>query len=345
MSLQKTITSLLLKLPDGVLVALSGAKPIVRDGRKLDARFQFIEAAAAKQPFPDPLTPKFARDGTDLLTSLFGGQLEAGVTFSDITIPATGRTIPARAYRPSDQRPEAPLMVFFHFGGGVVGNVGTCHAFCSIIAKIVGCPVLSIEYRLAPEHQWPAGLDDAIDGFLWGRDHAAQFGAPSGLASAGGDSMGGNFTAILALEMKRRELTQPTLQLLIYPATDITDTTGSMVSCADAYPLTKNTMDWFMANYLPAGTDHSDVRISPALAPDLSGLAPAIIVTAGHDPLHDQGMAYEGLLRRAGVDAKATSYGSLAHGFTAYTGVVPDADKACREIAVSVHAAYRQQGH
>ena len=345
MSLQKTITRLLLKLPDGILVAMSGGKPIVRDGRKLDARFQFIEAAATKQPFPDPLTPKFARDGTDLLTSLFGGALEPGVAFSDITIPATGREIPARVYRPQNQRPQAPLMVFFHFGGGVVGNVGTCHAFCSIIAKIVGCPVLSIEYRLAPEHQWPAGLDDAIDGFLWGRDNAAKFGAPANLAAAGGDSMGGNFTAILAIEMKKRGLEQPSLQLLIYPATDITDTRGSMQSCADAYPLTKATMDWFMINYLPVGTDHGDLRISPAKAHDLSGLAPAIIATAGHDPLHDQGMAYADLLSKSGGTAQAKSYDSLSHGFTAYTGAVPAADKACREIAASVLAAYRTLGH
>ena len=232
MSLQKTIIRLLLKLPDAILVAMSGGKPIVRDGRTLDARFQFIEAAAAKQPFPNPLTPKFARDGTDLLTTLFGGVVEPGVTFNDIMIPAANREIPARVYRPQNQRPEAPLMVFFHFGGGVVGNVGTCHAFCSIIAKVVGCPVLSVEYRLAPEHPWPAGLDDAIDAFLWGRDHASEFGAPAGLASAGGDSMGGNFTAILALDMKQRKLPQPTVQLLIYPATDITDETGSMQSCS-----------------------------------------------------------------------------------------------------------------
>jgi acetyl esterase len=345
MSLQKTITGLLLKLPDSILIAMSGGKPVVRDGRKLDARFQFIAAAAAKQHLPDPLTPKFARDGTDLLTYLFGGPLEAGVTFSDITIAVDGRTLAARAYRPANQRAVAPLMVFFHFGGGVVGNVGTCHAFCSIIASIVGCPVLSIDYRLAPEHQWPAGLDDAIDCYLWARNNASQFGAPAGLASAGGDSMGGNFTAILALEMMRRGLAQPTLQLLIYPAIDITDTTGSMQTCADAYPLTKATMDWFMANYLPTGVDLNEVRISPAKAPDFSGLAPAIIVTAGHDPLRDQGMAYEGILKKAGVEVQTICYDILAHGFTAYTGAVPAADKACREIAVSVLAVYRQQAY
>jgi acetyl esterase len=223
MSLQKTITSLLLKLPDPILVAISGGQAKVRDGRRLDARFQFIEAAAAKRPLPDHMTPAFARAGTDLLTGLFGGPLESDVAFHDMTIPATERTIPARVYRPAIQRPEAPVMVFFHFGGGVVGNVGTCHAVCSIIAKQVQCAVVSVEYRLAPEHQWPAGLDDAVDSFLWVRDHSAQFGGPVGLAAAGGDSMGGNFTAILTLEMKKRGLPQPTLQLLIYPATDITD--------------------------------------------------------------------------------------------------------------------------
>ncbi len=345
MSLQKTITSLLLKLPDSILIAMSGGKPVVRDGRQLDARFQFIAAAAAKQPAPDPFTPEFARGGTDLLTDLFGGPVENGVSFSDMVIPAAGRVIPARAYRPTDQRPQAPLMVFYHFGGGVVGNVGTCHAFCSIIAKIVGCPVLSIEYRLAPEHQWPAGLNDAIDSFIWGRDNADQFGAPKGLASAGGDSMGGNFTAILALEMKLRKLAQPVVQLLIYPATDITDETGSMQSCSDAYPLTKQIMDWFMANYLPTDADQNDVRISPAKSGDLSGLAQAIIVTAGHDPLRDQGMAYCDMLKSAGVASQSKCYDNLAHGFTAYTGSVPDADTACREIASSVLASYRQQGY
>jgi acetyl esterase len=344
MSLQKTITNLLLKLPDGMLVAMSGGTPIVRDGRKLDARFQFIEAAAAKHPIPDPLTPKFAREGTDLLTTLFGGPRESGVTCAEIAIPATGRTIPARSYRPAQQNPKAPLMVFYHFGGGVIGNLETCDAFCSMIATIAQCAVVSVDYRLAPEHQWPAGLDDAVDSFIWARDNAGQFGAPGGLAAAGGDSMGGNFTAILCQDLKTRGLPQPALQVLIYPATDLTSIDGSMQSCATAYPLTKATMDWFMANYLPTGTDQTDVRISPALYADLSGLAPAIIVMAGHDPLRDQGFAYGKLLDAAGVTTYVSCYDSLAHGFTAFTGSVPAADKACREMAGAIRDAFRQLG-
>ena len=344
MNLQKAIVRTLLKLPDPLLVALSGGERVIRDGRQLDARFQFIAASAAKRPLPDPLTPEVARWGTDLLTELFGGALEPGVTCHDLTIETQGRNIPARAYRPTGQNPKAPLMVFFHFGGGVVGNLGTCHAFCGILAKTIGCPVLSVDYRLAPEHPFPAGLDDCIDAFIWARDHASDFGAPAGQAAAGGDSMGGNATAILAQEMKRRGLPQPFVQLLIYPATDITETGGSMESCADAYPLTSAMMAWFMMHYLPPGTDASQVRLSPAKETDLSGLAPAIVATAGHDPLRDQGQVYARLLEAAGVRVQAICYDSMAHGFTAYTGGIPEADKACRDMAERTARAYRALG-
>jgi acetyl esterase/lipase len=235
-------------------------------------------------------------------------------------------------------------MVFYHFGGGVVGSLETCHAFCSILAKTIGCPVLSVDYRLAPENPWPAGLDDAIDSFLWARDHAQEFGAPTGVAAVGGDSMGGNFSAIIAQEMQRRELPQPFLQLLIYPATTILETEGSMQSCADAYPLTADIMAWVMANYLPDPNLGEDLRVSPALAPSLAGLAPAVVITAGHDPLRDQGKAYAEALEAADVKVHYQCYDSLAHGFTAYTGGVAQADRACREIAGVAARAYRAMG-
>ena len=267
MSLQKTIINLLLKLPDPILVSMAGGKPVVRDGRTLDARFQFIAHSVTKRGPPPELTKEFARQGTEILTVLFGG--------------------------------------------GVVGSLETCHALCSILAKTIGCPVLSVDYRLAPEHPWPAGLNDAIDSYLWARDHAQEFGAPAGVAAVGGDSMGGNFSAIIAQEMQRRELPQPFRQLLIYPATTILETEGSMQSCADAYPLTADIMAWFMANYLPNANLGEDLRVSPALATSLAGLAPAIVITAGHDPLRDQGKAYAGALEAADVN-DATLQGATA---------------------------------
>jgi acetyl esterase/lipase len=344
MNLQKAITQFLLKLPDGILVAMSGGKPVVRDGLTLDARFQFIAAMVAKQGPPPVLTPEFARTGTEILTSLFGGRLEPGVSTQNLVIETQGRTIPARLYRPANQNPKAPVLVFYHFGGGVVGSLETCHAFCSILASIIGCPVLSVDYRLAPEHPWPGGLDDATDAYLWALNHADQFGAPKGLAAIGGDSMGGNFSAIIAQDMQRRGLPQPFLQVLIYPATTVLVRDGSMQSCADAYPLTADLMAWFMANYLPDPAKGEDVRVSPALAESLSGLAPAIVITAGHDPLRDQGKAYAEALEAADVKVHYQCYESLAHGFTAYTGAVPQADKACREIAAVAARAYRAMG-
>jgi acetyl esterase/lipase len=344
MSLEKTIINLLLKLPDPILLSLAGGTPVVRDGRTLDARFQFIAHSVTKRGAPPELTTEFARHGTEILTVLFGGPLEQGVSYQDRTLQLSSRTIPARSYRPSNQNPQAPLLVFYHFGGGVVGSLETCHAFCSILAKTIGCPVLSVDYRLAPEHPWPAGLEDAIDSFLWARDHAQEFGAPAGVAAVGGDSMGGNFSAILAQEMQRRELPQPFLQLLIYPATTILATEGSMQSCADAYPLTADIMAWFMANYLPNSNLGADLRVSPALAPSLASLAPAIVITAGHDPLRDQGKAYAEALEAAEVKVHYQCYDSLAHGFTAYTGGVPAADRACREIAAVAARAYRAMG-
>jgi acetyl esterase len=344
-STQRTMVRLMMKLPAPILRAMAGGGRVIRGGRELDAHFQFIAAQAARQPLPDPLTPDVGRAGTELLTHLFGGAREPGVTVEELTIPTPQAQLPARAYRPASQKPGAPVLVFFHFGGGVVGSMNTCDAFCTILASVIGCPVVSVEYRLAPEHRWPANTTDAFESFVWIRANAARFGAPEGLAAVGGDSTGGHMTAVLCQDLRAAGLPQPVVQLLIYPATEIPSQTASMTTYADAYPLTADTMAWFMSHYLPEGVDTSDVRISPMNADDLSGLAPALVFTAGHDPLVDQGEAYANRLRQAGVSAHYQCYDSLAHGYTAFTGAIPAADRACREIAGLVARAYRALGH
>jgi acetyl esterase len=245
-----------------------------------------------------------------------------------------------RAYRPAEQDSAAPLIVFAHFGGGVIGDLETCHAFCGILARIAKTAVLSVDYRLAPEHRFPAGLDDVLAAYRWGRDNAARFGALPGTAAIGGDSMGGNFSAIVAQEMQRTGEPQPALQLLIYPAVDVASETLSMSTYADAYPLSRPIMDWFMGHYMASDANPADPRLSPDKTADLSGLAPAVVITAGFDPLVDQGEAYAKRLQAAGVPVTYRCYDSLAHGFTAFTGAVPAADAACREIARLVRAAF-----
>lgn len=323
---------------DAALVKASGGIARTVAGRTLDARFQFIEAQARKRPEPAQMTPAIGRQGTDDLVFMFGGKPEPGVTWSAVTIPAPGRAIPARVYLPAARDPAQPALTYFHFGGGVVGSIESCHAFCTMLAVAMKAPVVSVEYRLAPEHRWPAGLDDALEAYLWTCANAAAYGAPAGRAAVGGDSMGGNFSAIICQDAIRRGAPQPVAQLLVYPATMLADDQPSMTLFADAFPLTRATMDWFMSQYLPPGVDVRDPRLSPACAPDLSGLAPALVVTAGFDPLNDQGRAYAEALRAAGATVKFRCEDSLAHGFTAFTGAIPAADAACRAIAADFAA-------
>jgi acetyl esterase len=261
------------------------------------------------------------------------GDLEPGVGAQSLTIEGPGSSIPVRVYRPEAQDPQAPLMVFAHMGGGVIGDLAMSHAFCGVLARVARCPVLSVDYRLAPEHRFPAGLEDVLAAYRWGRDNAARFGAPPDVAAIGGDSIGGGFAAAACQALRRSGEPQPALQLLVYPLVDVACESASMTIYADAFPLTRAKMEWFMGHYMGPGDDPADPRLSPLREADLSGLAPAVVVTAGFDPLLDQGEAYARRLREARVPVAYRCYDSLAHAFTAFTGAVPCADVACREIA------------
>ena len=339
-AVQRTILKVLLSLPTPVLRALSGGGVVYQGGRTLDPRFQFMAAGARRQPAMSSLTPEEARAASAGGLALMAGKPEPGVRVESLTIDGPAGPLAARAYRAAEQDPTTPLMVFAHFGGGVIGDLDTSDVFCQILARIARCAVISVDYRLAPETRYPGGLDDVLAAYRWARDNAERFGAPAGLASIGGDSMGGNFAAIVAQEMKRSGEPQPPVQLLIYPAVDVASETQSMTTYAEAYPLSRDTMNWFMAHYMGPDADPADPRLSPIKTEDLSGLAPAVVVTAGFDPLVDQGECYAKRLKDAGVPVIYRCYDSLAHGFTAFTGAVPTADVACREIAGFVRQVY-----
>ena len=331
--LQRLVVRTLLSLPSPILRLMSGGGVVYQGGRTLDPRLQFLSAAGKRAPGLQTLSPSEARAASAQGLAMLAGAPERGVSISNSTVDGSSGPIPVRIYRPQDQDPKAPAMAYAHMGGGVIGDLEACDAFCSLLAKVARCPVVSVDYRLAPEHRFPAGLEDVLAAYRWTRDHAESLGAPAGRAAIGGDSMGGNFAAIVAQEMKRTGEPQPDLQLLIYPCVDVASETASMTTYADAYPLTRQMMDWFMAHYMPADADPADPRLSPGRAGDLSGLAPAVVVTAGFDPLIDQGEAYAVALRAAGVPVAYRCYDRLSHGFTAFTGAVPCADVACREIA------------
>jgi len=337
---QRLVVRKLLSLPTPMLRLMAGGGVVYQGGRTLDPRLQYLAAQARNAPPMTSLSPEEARRTSAAALDALTGDPEPDVRVEPLTIPGPGGAIAARVYRPHTQAPEAPVMVFAHMGGGVIGDLETSHVFCSILAKTTRGPVISIHYRLAPEHRFPAGLDDTLAAYRYARDHANDFGAPKGKAAIGGDSIGGNFAAIVCQELKRAGEPQPALQLLVYPCVDVACESASMTTYADAFPLNRATMDWFMGHYMGPGDSPADPRLSPLRTQDLSGLAPAVVVTAGFDPLLDQGEAYARRLKEAGVPTVYRCYDSLAHAFLSFTGAVPCADVAAREVAGLVREGF-----
>ena len=259
----------------------------------------------------------------------------------DRTIPGPGGEIPVRLYTPVAAGGTCPALVYYHGGGWVIGDLDTHDALCRTLANEAGCKVIAVDYRLAPEHPFPAAFDDAYAAVKWVEANASEIGIDPNRIAVAGDSAGGNLAAAVCLKAKAEKAPEIAFQLLIYPVTDWGWKGGSMESCADVYPLTREIMDWFGAHYLNDPSEADDVRVSPMKEPDLSGLAPAIVVTAGFDPLRDQGEAYAQKLKAAGVSVEYRCENSLPHAFTAMTGVVPAAKQACEKIARDVGAALR----
>ena len=341
MSLQSMVAKLIMKLPDSWLVKMAGGEPLEIEGRVLEPQLQLMAWNARNAPSALDLPIETAQAAAIEFFKEFAAAPEPGVTFEDFTIPGPDHNeIPVRLYRPPTQDPEAPLMVYYHMGGGVVLDLDACHAFCTILSKIVGCPVLSVDYRLAPQHKFPAGINDCIAAYEWALRNSGRYGAPEGVAAIGGDSMGGNFSAIISQEMIREQKPIPALQLLIYPATDLVGEYPSRETFGNTFSLTMEMMDWMMGHYLPEGHDRADPMVSPAQNGHLDGLPPAIVITAGHDPLVDEGDAYARHLDQAGVPVMHKRYDSLAHGFTAHTDLSPGSRAACFEIAGMVRDMY-----
>ncbi len=341
MSVQQMIVRTMMRLPASVLRRMSKGGVLSVDGREIDPGVGFLTAQAGKGPSMDTLTPQQARDATHDAFGMMNAPRSKAAGVTELTIPGPGGALPARHYWPIGGTTSDALIVYFHMGGCVIGDMDTCDSFCSQIAAETGAGVISVEYRLAPEHVYPAASNDAIAAFRWVRDHAAEFGGRADRMAVGGDSAGGLLSAVVAQEMKRAGETGPMLQLLIYPWVDMVTNTGSMQSCAKCAPLDSATMHWFEGLYMPQGTDKSAPTASPGLVDDLSGLPEALVYTAGFDPLRDQGEAYARKLEAAGVTVTFREYGDLPHGFTAMGGVSRRAADVAREIISDLDAALK----
>ncbi len=258
---------------------------------------------------------------------------------ADRTIPGPGGDIPIRVYTPKGALPF-PVLVFFHGGGWVICDLETHDGVCRALTNAAGCVVVSVDYRLAPEHKFPAAVDDAFAATEWVAANASAIGADASRIAVAGDSAGGNLAAVVSQMAKGRGGPHLAFQLMMYPVTDHKFDTASYMENADGYFLTKDGMKWFWDHYLPSEEAGQDPQASPLRASDLSGLPPALIITAEFDPLRDEGEAYAARLAEAGVPAKNTRYDGMVHGFFSMAALLPQARQAIDEAATALREAF-----
>jgi len=258
----------------------------------------------------------------------------------DIAIPGPGGPIPARLYRASAGG-VLPVLVFFHGGGWVVGDIESHDTVCRHLANRAGCAVVSVDYRLAPEHKFPAAVEDCFAATAWVAGNAAALGVDAARLAVGGDSAGGNLAAVVSLLARDRGGPRIACQLLIYPATDAAMRHDSIARFAEGYVLTRATMRWFYDQYLRAPEDAADWRASPLAALDLGGLPSAFVLTAGYDPLCDEGDAYAARLAAAGVAVTHRRFPGQVHGFAMNGKIIRAAETALDETAAALKQGWK----
>jgi acetyl esterase len=244
-----------------------------------------------------------------------------------------------RIYRPVPDE-VLPALVYFHGGGWTIGDVDTHDVLCRQLALGAHCVVFSVDYRLAPEHPFPAAVDDCFAATRYVAEHAAEL--KVGAIAVGGDSAGGNLAAVVSLLARDAGAPAIGFQLLVYPATDQRCATVSHERNGQGYLLTRDAIRYFRGNYLPNERDWQDWRVSPLLAKRHAGLPPALVITAGYDPLLDEGRAYADKLRAAGVEVQYREYADMVHGFLLFGGVLDTANEAVEHCGAALRAAFKK---
>jgi acetyl esterase len=318
------------RLPAPLQRALGGA-PRRADGAVLAPDVQLalaVRALLRAPPFGSLPAPE-ARRRFRRETLLHAGPLAPVGTRRDLVLGETG--LRARHYAPMGSSGRA-LLLWLHGGGCVVGDLDTHEPVCRALCAGAGVGVLAADYRLAPEHPFPAAVEDATAALRWALRHAGELGADPSLVAVGGDSAGGTLATVATRLLAREGGPSPALQLLVYPATDRAAPSLSLARFGDGFLLTRAEIHWFHRSYA-AGADPADPRISPLRATDLGGLPPAIVVTAAFDPLRDEGEAYAAALAAAGTPAALRRLPGLVHGFVNMAGVSRTARAAVGELA------------
>ena len=298
--------------------------------------------AAMNMPSLSQLTPELVRMGIAAQMAM----QESLVPIAHVenrVIPGPAGEMPVRIYTPEGDGPF-PVLVFFHGGGWVICSLDTHDDQCRSLANGANCVVVSVDYRLAPEYKFPAAPEDCYAATLWVAEHAAEINGDPARIAIGGDSAGGNLTAVVSQMVRDQGGPHLVFQLLIYPATNFTVKTASAKQNADDYGLTNDDMSWFSRHYLNSEEDKSNPLASPALARSLSNLPPALIITAEYDPLRDEGEQYGQLLRKAGVPVTISRYDGMIHGFFGMAAIVDKANDAIAEASSALRAAFETAG-
>ena len=273
--------------------------------------------AAANRPAWNTLSPQAARDLYLSLRPGAQGPRPADVKVMDRTIPGPAGELPVRLYRPASAPADAllPALVYAHGGGWVFGNLDSHDVLCAQLALEAGIAVFHVDYRLAPEARFPGAFDDVVAALQWVAANGASVGIDPARLAIGGDSAGGNLAAAVALWARDNGGPKLLMQLLAYPVTDAVARTESYRHFEDGYGLNAVTMEWFFDHYTPEKANRGDWRVSPLRAASLAGLPPALVVTAGYDPLRDEGRAYAWRLQQEGTQADLVEFGGMLHGF------------------------------
>ena len=278
------------------------------------------------------------RKSFSLLKSI-GGIFEKVESVQELTIPGPAGGIPARIYKPG-KGTAYPLFVFLHGGGWVIGDLDTADNMARFLCRHVNCALLSVDYRLAPEHIFPAAVDDSFAAVQWAMEHAGELGGDPKRVLVGGDSAGGNLTAVVAQMSRQKGVAKLAGQVLFYAATDGVnlDTPSYKEFGNQSFGLPRQDVEWFLEQYTPDPKDRLNPQVSPLLTDDLSGLPPALVVTAEFDVLRDEGEAYGRRMEEAGVKVKLIRCNGMVHGFLSTIGLIKRASQYFEQVAEEIRS-------
>ncbi|MGH3760026.1 alpha/beta hydrolase [Actinophytocola sp.] len=320
-------------LPQPARRVLAGP-PIRKDGLELHPDAQLLLRMIALSDMRlSGSTPAAARARLEVGRTMLGDPIVPGVRTRNLNLPVADGTMPARLYEPANTPPGSPLLVYFHGGGWVIGSLDSHDGVCRYLARQANLRVLSVGYRLAPEHPFPVAADDAFAAYGYAVEHAEALGADPAAVAVGGDSAGGNLAAAVCLDAVRNGGPRPVFQLLFYPATDPSVRRRSRDLFGEGFFLTDDDMTWFIDHYCPRVERRGDPRLAVLLADDLRGVPPTYLATAGFDPLRDEGNAFADRLREAGVPVVKRQHDDLIHGFTSFISLGSRFREAVSEAA------------